>query len=439
MPEPIRSFPTSVVIATDPAAATPPAAPPSGPPATPVAPGAFAAPYPLPAARTRVAIPTAGRNVANDVKPAPHTNGSWQYALFQSYGGGSFVRDYSAAGAYVLAGMGGHNAAPCFGAAIFDFTTGRWSYLPNANGFDERRTSDVKRAETNGSPYLELTAVRTGQMPSPSHHYKLQVSLPKTVSGGDRGAILIALGAAKTVEGADSPVAHRFDLATGLWTRASKNLFRDITTRTPYTKGSAAYDPTLRRVYVSVDFGAEDKLAYLDLSDGLWKSAGSYSTPRTIGPARSIWVDDRRRLLMVLSSEAQLWAIELNAVGRGPARLRTSTAITNAGRRWEEYPLADGGDGAFYSLAGDGPPYGGSNPAPRANLQAVLRLAPPAGDPITGTWEYSTVPIAGGITAQYVIDPDAASQHETRFFYVPALRCFAWIPNGSGPVELIKP
>ena len=87
--------------------------------------GVFTPPYALPAARTKVAIPVAGRNVANDVKPAAHTNGSWQYALFQTYGGGSFTPDYSPGGAYVLAGMGGHNGAPCFGAAIFDFANGR--------------------------------------------------------------------------------------------------------------------------------------------------------------------------------------------------------------------------------------------------------------------------------------------------------------------------
>jgi hypothetical protein len=435
MGQPLLSFPTSVVIAAD----TPAAPAPAPAPAAPLPPGAFVPPYPLPAPRTKVAIPTAGRNVANDIKPSPHTNGSWQYALFQSYGGGSFSRDYSAAGAYVLAGMGGHNAPPCFGAAIFDFATGRWSYLPNGNGFDEGRTNDVRRDETNGAPYLELTAVRSGQMPSPSHHYGLQVSPPRSVIGGPRGAIVVALGAAKTLQGADSPVAHQMDLATGLWTRASKNLLRDVTTRTPYTKTSAAYDPITRRVYVSVDFSVEDRLAYLDLQDGLWKSAGSYSAPRTSGPARSIWVDDQRRLLLYMLTSGQLWAIELDSVGRGPVRLRTTTEISNAGRRWDEYPLADGGDGAFYTLAGDGPPYRSGSPAPRANVQGVLRLAPPPGDPITGTWDFSMVPIAGGISAQYVTDPGAGAQHETRFFYVPALRCFAWIPNGSGPVELIKP
>ena len=170
----ILSTPLSVSVATVPAA------------------GAFTPPYALPTPGTKLAISTSGRNVANDVKPAPHTNGSWQYALFQSYGGGSFSADYSAAGAYVLAGMGGHNASPCFGAAIFDFTTGRWSYLPNANGFNEARTKDIDRAtETNGKPYFELLAVSQGQMPSPSHHYTLQVSPPKSVVGGAKGAVIV--------------------------------------------------------------------------------------------------------------------------------------------------------------------------------------------------------------------------------------------------------
>jgi hypothetical protein len=439
MGQPIRSLPTAVVIAPDQPPAGAPGPGTSTPPSTtPPSPTPYTPPYALPTRRTKVAIPTSGRNVANDVKPAPHTNGSWQYALFQSYGGGSFARDYSPAGAYVLAGMGGHAAPPCFGAAIFDFADGRWSYLPNGNGFDERRVKDVTRDETNGAPFLELKGVRTGQMPAPSHSYGLQVAPPKSVTGGARGAVIVALGAAKTLQGADSPASHQLDLATGLWTRKSKNLLRDVTARTPYTKASAAYDPTSRRVYVSVSFAAEDRLAFLDLDDGLWKSAGAYAPPRTDGYARSIWVDDRRRLLLYMLTNGQLWAIDLDAVGRGPVRLRTTGDATNLTRRWHEYPASDGGDGAFYTFAGAGPAYG-SGPAPLAGSQSLLRLAPPAGEALSGTWEFSSVPISGGITAQYVTDPGAGAQHETRFFYVPALRCFAWIPNGSGPVELIKP
>jgi hypothetical protein len=421
----ILSTPTSVVVAAQTATRTPA--------------GQFAPPYPLPAPGTKVAIPLAGRNVANDIKPAPHTDRSWQYALFQSYGGGSYAADYSAGGAYVLAGMGGHNAPPCFGAAIFDFTSGRWSYLPNANGFDEARVRDVERkTETNGFPYLELSAVKTGEMPAPSHRCSLQVSPPKGVLGGPRGAVLATLGAAQTLDGWDSPQSHQFDLATGLWSRASRNLLREVTPRTPYTDCSAAYDPTARCVYVTLRFSTDDRLVCLDLNDGLWKSAGRYAPPRTSGLARSIWVDDRRRLLLHLLNNGELWAIDLKRVRSGPSRLATDGTVPRTTRRWHEYPSADGGDGSFYTFTGLGPVYRGIT-APLANEQALLKLTPPDGDPLKGIWTFTTVPISSGITAQYVVDPSSGAHHETRFFYVPALRCFAWIPNGTGAVELIKP
>ena len=400
----------------------------------------FTPPYALPAAGTKIAIPTTGRNVANDVKPAPHTNESWQYALFESFGGGSYSADYSAGGAYVLAGMGGHGAAPCFGAAIFDFTTGRWSYLANANGFNEARTSDVdRRTETNNWPYLELVGTTSGHMPSPSHHYTLQISPPKSVVGGPKGAIIVTLGAAKTNDGWDSPQSHKLDLATGLWTRASANLVTEVTSRTPYTGCSASYDPTTKRIYTTLSFPTDDRLVCLDLTDNTWKSAGRFASPNVNADARSIWVDNRRRLLLYLLNNNQLWAMNLNDVGSGPVRLTTAGSVPNTSRRWEEYPVADGGDGCFYTLTGSGPLYSGGG-APPAVSQELLKLAPPAsGDPLTGTWTFSTAPIRGGITAQYATQADSGAFHDSRFFYVAALRCFAWIPNGSGPVELIKP
>ena len=116
-----------------------------------------------------------------------------------------------------------------------------------------------------------------------------------------------------------------------------------------------------------------------------------------------------------------------------------SSSVPNTSRRWELYPAAYGGDGCFYTLTGSCPAYS-SGGAPLASSQDLLKLAPPAsGNPLTGTWTFSTVAIRGGITAQYVVDPSAGAFHDSRFFYVPAIRCFAWIPNGSGAVELIKP
>ena len=260
--------------------------------------------------------------------------------------------------------------------------TGRWSYLPNANGFDEARVSDVdRRAETNDFPYLELTAARTGQLPSPSHHYTLQVSPPKSVIGGPKGAVIVTLGAAKTVEGWDSPQSHQFDLATGLWTRASNNLLTEVSPRTPYTDSSASYDPATKRIYVTLHFPTDDRLACLDLNDNTWKSAGRYALPGTNGVARSIWVDEPRRLLLYLLDNNQLWALDLNNVGAGPRRLTTAGAVPNTSRRWELYPASDGGDGCFYTFTGAGPAYDGGTAAARGGAGTAEARAADIGQP----------------------------------------------------------
>lgn len=398
-------------------------------------------PYALPASGTTIPIPTSGRNVANDVRPAAHDPGSWQYALFQSYGGGSFSADYSAAGAYVLAGMGGHGASPCFGAAIFDFTTGAWSYLPNGNGFDEARTNDVSRtAETNGWPYLELTQTTAPEMPAPAHNYLLQISPPASVLGGPRGAVLRTVGAAEITEGWDSPQAHAIDLQTGRWTRAASNLVTAVYDGTPYTDTSAAYDPKTKRVYFLLgEFASAWRLAYLDLVDRQWKRAATFTEPGGAGWAVSTFVDEARRLLVVVRSSGTLWAFDLEDLAAGPVPLTVDAAVPAQRVRWEPYPISAGGDGAFYAFSGDGPVYLEGQPPPKATLQALYKLTPPASQPLTGTWRLSTVPVSGGLTAFYKVDAGSGAHHYSRFFFVPALRCFAWIPNGSGAVELVKP
>ena len=66
-------------------------------------------PYSLPAAGQALLI---GNNYAENVRPSTHSAFEWNYALFFFYGGGTFVEDYSAGGAYVIAGSGGHAAVP---------------------------------------------------------------------------------------------------------------------------------------------------------------------------------------------------------------------------------------------------------------------------------------------------------------------------------------
>ncbi|MBA2413894.1 MAG: hypothetical protein H0V63_13890, partial [Burkholderiaceae bacterium] len=75
-------------------------------------------PYALPPSGQAALI---GSNFAENVRPPTHSAFDWDYALFRFYGGGTFVDDYSAAGAYVVAGSGGHAVPPNFGGCLFDF------------------------------------------------------------------------------------------------------------------------------------------------------------------------------------------------------------------------------------------------------------------------------------------------------------------------------
>ena len=88
-------------------------------------------PYSVPSSGQALLI---GNNFAEDVRPPSHSAHQWNYALFFSYGGGTFVEDYSAGGAYVIAGSGGHAHPPNFGGCLFDFADATWKRIDNANG-----------------------------------------------------------------------------------------------------------------------------------------------------------------------------------------------------------------------------------------------------------------------------------------------------------------
>ena len=88
-------------------------------------------PYSVPSSGQALLI---GNNFAEDVRPPSHSAYQWNYSLFSFYGGGTFVEDYSAGGAYVIAGSGGHSVPPNFGGCLFDFADATWKRIDNANG-----------------------------------------------------------------------------------------------------------------------------------------------------------------------------------------------------------------------------------------------------------------------------------------------------------------
>jgi len=376
-------------------------------------------PYSLPASGQAALI---GANIAADVRPATHNVYEWNYALFFFYGGGTFVEDYSAGGAYVIAGSGGHAVPPNFGGCLFDFADATWKRIDNANGMPW-----IKRdlnapgfsGEINSFGEINWPGVSSG-IPAPSHLYGNVLPLSAANGGGNRGSALILRSMAAGYDSnSGSAHAHRFDLSSGLWTRHSTN---------PSIGNSgfrtACYDPTTNRYYmIRYELHEASSLDYLDGADWAWKQVG-IRTPAADGHNKSAFIDDARRLLIVQTSTNRLRAIDLNNMGAGFVTLRTAGNLPPDNQsQWHRYPA----DGCWYTYIGNGG-------------NTLHKIQPPAGNLLTETWQVSTVQVGGvNLASQPREAIENGSVHNTRFFYVRALGCFAWIAGEGNRVAILKP
>ncbi len=375
-------------------------------------------PYSLPPSGQALLI---GSNFAEDVRPPTHSAFEWNYAVFFFYGGGTLVEDFSAGGAYVIAGSGGHAVPPNFGGCLFDFADATWKRIDNANGMpwiNRDLNTPPRSGEINSLGEINYPGVSVG-IPAPAHLYGTVLPLSAANGGGSRGsALLTRSSAAGYSSNFGSPYAHRFDLATGLWTRLSTN--------TPSANSdfrTGCYDPATNRYYL-IRYGLNESpnLDYLDGADWTWKTVriGNASAD---GDNKSAFIDDARRLLITHTSTGKLRAIDLNNMGAGPVTLRTVGNLPLDNRsRWHLYPT----DGCWYMYEG----WGGNT---------VHKIQPPASNPLTATWTVSTVQIGGATLPAQGAQAKEGAVHNTRFFYVRPIGCFAWIAGERSQVAILKP
>ncbi len=180
-------------------------------------------PYSVPSSGQALLI---GNNFAEDVRPPSHSAHQWNYSLFFSYGGGTFVEDYSAGGAYVIAGSGGHAVPPNFGGCLFDFADATWKRIDNANGMPWMEP----RSEFSGYSERSTASVRSiiRAFPPASRRRRICTATccrcrPRTAEAAEAPRCYCAPPAAGSSSNHGSGYAHRFDLSTGLWTRQSTN------------------------------------------------------------------------------------------------------------------------------------------------------------------------------------------------------------------------
>lgn len=364
-----------------------------------------------------------GTNFASGVKPSTHTGTEWNYALFGYYGGGSLVEDYSPGGAFVIAGSGGHNVNPNIGGCLFDFADATWKRVDNSNGVPWR-SNDYTPAEVDAT-YGEITASGWPGIPSPSHQYSNPWQMTSRQGGGTTGTYLLLNGiSACTDSSRGSDRVHAFDLNTGRWTRRSTNAYINA----GYPVRCSAYDPATNRYYMPYENALNNAgLDYVDGADWTFKTT-NFGTITSAGLVSSCFLDDSRRLFVCLvqDSPSAIFLRVFNAdnLAAGETLVPMSGSLSDRiySTRFHYYPA----DRCWYAHDG----YGNAT---------LHKITPPDSNYFAATWTLSTVTVGTTLTQQPQIYIDSGAVHNSRFFFVPALGCFAWIPGGDNNVQLLKP
>ena len=351
------------------------------------------------------------------VLPVGMNAGSFTKALFEAYGCGAFVRDYSTDGAFVVAGSGGHGHYEIVGGAGFDFTTRAW-FWRGTPGYAEKLTASVV-ADTNGSPYYELSA-SPAQTPAPPHPYGNMHAIRAADGGGSKGSIIHVGRAAVCGESVGSRTVHKFDCATGVWSRTATGEF----TNSGLQEGFAVFDPTAKRYYSvgSTSMHATSVIPYLDVADWTLKShtTGNSATPGdTTYASATYWAGNGKRLLMLFWG-SRWQALDLDYPSAGWYQLSKtgpSIATDKIAPCWHE------GNGNLYYR----PSSGAGN--------TLVKIVPPA-NPLTGTWVTSTITLSGDTIPEFK-GSGVTTEHYKSLFYVPSLSMLGWVTAFG--VSLINP
>lgn len=371
-----------------------------------------------------------GTNDCEDARPSGYSAGEWGSALFRPYCGGVFVPGWGTHGAFVLAGHGGHTDTGTVDVGLFDFADYTWKCLLNTNGAPHDHVGYWTAAETDGSPYYAV-ADTDGQCPPPHHSYRIDVGVGSAVISPLRAAIL----SLPLFPDGIWQCALNYSTQDCTWSRISDDYVEDYYGLGGGDEGwqQAHYDAVRGRVWFPCRrFGETNVLpSFRPGVDSGW-STQTYSGMATAAQQTStmrgnLVLDTTRDCFWCFGANGQLYRMDLDDP---PASLtwttQTSTNLSTVylndddsfdRTRWHEYPEADGGDGCFYTYTAGG--------------TSVLKKF----DPETRVFSFKT--IDNGPTMKDWESAQAGPY--TRFFYVPSRKCFAWIPDPSSQVFLLRP
>jgi len=354
---------------------------------------------------------------ANDYqaqRPAIKTAAQFTGSLFESYGSGLFNPYFSKDGAFVICGTGGHDHQETFDAVIYDFTARAWTTV-FAQGVAERNTP-VDVTETNGAPWYEMLGT---QIPAPSHPFRSMMVLPPSAGGDPKGSMLYLVRGAVCIESRNAPVAHRFDLTPGNWSRASTNSAIVNT-----IEATAVYDAVTNRGYiVPSPLSSIQKLSYLDCADWQFKQTPLFPWPKAgTGPYAHavIW---GRHLLHFWGTMIQ--SLDLDNIAPGfqvvaytgtlPVTISATGANSGTQNAWVWHAV----NNCFYYR---------HHVSAQQNL---FRLTP--GTP----WVVDTVTLGGDVVPEFSTNTATMSPGYRSLSYLPTLSMLGWVTENG--VALLNP
>lgn len=379
-----------------------------------------------PAAVAANTVALVGTNNESVVRPASHSTTQWQYSLFASWSGGAFVPGWGTHGAYVCAGTGGHGAPENYDAILFDFGDYTWKYLPNTNGV-AANPAPLAPGSTTQSPYWEIPGT---QVPAPAHVYQHQI--------GVGNSVFWVSNTFATTSAAGGSYLHQCTLNPNLtctWSRIGSNAFNaafpGFGTYGGGNFAASLYDAVRNRIwFLNCMTHWVTTIPWIDLAVASWTGTNIQTATTDVSGVGILIHDDAQDCIFAGTSNGQLYRMNLAGNPLIGWTAVTSTNLASIGMagsgeeiaiRWHRHPIADGGDGCFYGYRDNG-------------SRQITRF-----DPTTRVFSNITVANGPAIprigTAIYPNQP----QHFTRFCYVPARKCFAWIPGNGQQVALLRP
>ncbi len=320
-----------------------------------------------------------------------------QTGVMDDWNGGAWIADYSALGGLAVFG-GGHNGYFGNEVYVWDASTRMWS-----------------RACDPTYPWsLDYTEgeLQPGE-PMSVHTYCMVVPCSAAAGGGAKGSfILLCHISNHELNAGFTGRSHRFDFATGTWSRFSTNHLSGLDG--PF-QGTSCYD-TLRDqyYYFTQDFAPMAVLS----SSREWSLKSDGVGPYELGSACGY--DETGDLVVVYDDfTGDLAGIDpATSTGAETALTMSGTAPPGAGQL--EYILEKD---AFYYWTVFEP-------------LKIYKLTPPSGNKaarLAGTWAWSsqTLSYASGTSA---IPTSSSVSAYSRWRYAPALRCFVVVTTITGAV-----